>query len=271
MNTLHSDLDETAVPHTRDLLDFTNQIVIVTGAGSGLGASVALRFAQAGASVVVNFRSSAEGAASVVAKIESMGGSAVAFQADVTREEDVSRLVAHAVERFGRLDVMVNNAGIYPLDPLLEMSGAAWDEVVDANMRSTFLCTQAAARQMIAQGSGGAIVNVSSIEAENPAPAHSHYVAAKAGVVMYGMAAARELGEHGIRVNTVSPGLIWREGLDGDWPEGTTRYRAAAPLGRLGRPEDVADACLFLASPAARWITGANLRVDGGVMTNRVY
>jgi NAD(P)-dependent dehydrogenase (short-subunit alcohol dehydrogenase family) len=271
MNTDLNDLEPTAVPHPRDLLDFTNQTVIVTGAGSGLGAGVAVRFAQAGAKVVVNFRSSAEGAAAVVDRIESMGGSAVAVQADVTREEDVSRLIGQAVERFGRLDVMVNNAGIYPLVPLLEMSGAAWDEVVDANMRSTFLCTQAAARQMIAQGHGGAIVNVASIEAENPAPAHSHYIAAKAGVVMYGMAAASELGEHGIRVNTVSPGLIWREGLDEAWPDGTSRYRAAAPLGRLGRPEDIADACLFLASPAARWITGANLRVDGGVMTNRVY
>jgi len=271
MNTDLNDLDAMAAPHPRNLLDFTDQTVIVTGAGSGLGAGVAVRFAQAGANVVVNFRSSAAGAAAVVAMIESIGGSAVAFQADVTREEAVGRLIAHTVERFGRLNVLVNNAGIYPLNPLLEMSSAAWDDVVDANMRSTFLCTQAAAKQMIAQGHGGAIVNVASIEAQNPAPAHSHYAAAKAGVVMYGMAAARELGKHGIRVNTVSPGLIWRKGLEEDWPEGTTRYLAAAPLGRLGRAEDVADACLFLASDAARWITGANLRVDGGVMTNRVY
>jgi len=243
----------------------------VTGAGSGLGAGIAIRFAQAGARVVVNYRSSASGAAAVVAAVESMGGSAIALQADVTQEAAVTRLTAQAVERFGGLDVLVNNAGIYPLDSVLEMSSTAWDDVVDANLRSTFLCTQAAAKQMIAQGRGGAIVNLSSIEAENPAPAHSHYVAAKAGVVMYGMAAANELGEYGIRVNTVSPGLIWREGLEEDWPEGTTRYLAAAPLRRLGLPEDVADACLFLASPAARWITGANLRVDGGVMTNRVY
>lgn len=271
---MNTDLDEfkaTAVPHPRNLLDFSNRTVMVTGAGSGLGAGIAIRFAQAGASVVVNYRSSVTGAAAVVATVESMGGSAIALQADVTREEDVSLLIAQAVAHFGRLDVLVNNAGIYPLDSLLEMSSAAWDDVIDANLRSTFLCTQAAAKQMIAQGHGGAIVNISSIEAENPAPAHSHYVAAKAGMVMYGMAAAYELGEHGIRVNSVSPGLIWREGLEEAWPEGTTRYLAAAPLRRLGLAEDVADACLFLASPAARWITGANLRVDGGVMTNRVY
>lgn len=271
MSTNHKNPDPLPAPHPRDLLDFSGKTVIVTGAGSGLGTGVAIRFAQAGARVVVNYRSSREGAAAVVAKIESDGGSAVAIQADVTREEDVTYLVEQTVEQFDRLDVMINNAGIYPLHSLLEMSSDAWDEVVDSNLRSAFLCTQAAARQMISQGNGGAIVNIASIEAENPAPVHSHYVAAKAGVVMYTMAAASELGQYGIRVNTVSPGLIWREGLEASWPEGTTGYIAAAPLGRLGQPEDVADACLFLASSAARWITGVNLRVDGGVMTNRVY
>jgi NAD(P)-dependent dehydrogenase (short-subunit alcohol dehydrogenase family) len=124
---------------------------------------------------------------------------------------------------------------------------------------------------MIAQGRPGAIVNIASIESENPAPQHSHYSAAKAAVVMYTRTAALELGGKGIRVNCVSPGLIWREGLDRDWPEGVNAYLQAVPLGRLGQPDDVADACLFLASSAARWITGANLIVDGGVLTHRVY
>ena len=117
----------------------------------------------------------------------------------------------------------------------------------------------------------GAIVNIASIEAQNPAVAHSHYDAAKSGIVMYTRAAAQELGRQGIRVNAVSPGLIWRDGLDTDWPDGVARYLRAAPLSRLGRPDDVADACLFLASSGARWITGANLVVDGGVLTNTVY
>jgi NAD(P)-dependent dehydrogenase (short-subunit alcohol dehydrogenase family) len=151
------------------------------------------------------------------------------------------------------------------------MSEAEWDEVVNSNLRSTFLCTQAVARQMMAQGDGGAIVNIASIEAENPAPMHSHYNAAKGGVVMHTAAAANELGPHGIRVNAVSPGLIWREGIEQAWPDGVERFLKAAPLGRLGRADDVADACLFLASPAARWITGANLRVDGGVMTKQIF
>jgi NAD(P)-dependent dehydrogenase (short-subunit alcohol dehydrogenase family) len=151
------------------------------------------------------------------------------------------------------------------------MAEEEWDLVINSNLRSTFLCTQAAAKQMIAQGSGGAIVNIASIEGENPAPMHSHYSAAKGGVLIYTVAAAQELGAHAIRVNAVVPGLIWREGIEQAWPEGVARWQKAAPLKRLGLPSDVADACLFLTSQAARWITGASLRVDGGVMTHQTF
>jgi NAD(P)-dependent dehydrogenase (short-subunit alcohol dehydrogenase family) len=259
------------IPSPQNLLDFTGKVALVTGSGSGLGSGIALRFAEAGAAVVVNYRSSAAGAQAVVSQIEAAGGQAVALPADVTRKAEVERLITQTVAAFGRLDVLVNNAGVYPLSTLIEMSEAEWDEVVNSNLRSTFLCTQAAARQMVAQGDGGAIVNIASIEAENPAPMHSHYNAAKGGVVMHTAAAANELGPHGIRVNAVSPGLIWREGIEQAWPDGVERFLKAAPLGRLGRADDVADACLFLASPAARWITGANLRVDGGVMTKQIF
>lgn len=259
------------IPHPSQLLDFSGKVALVTGAGSGIGAGIARRFAQAGAAVVVNYRRSAEGAQAVVAAIEADGGQAVAVPANVTDPTAVTQLIAHTVEAFGRLDVLINNAGSYPLVSLLEMSEADWQEVIDANLSSVFLCTQAAAKQMIEQGNGGAIVNIASIEAENPAPLHSHYNAAKGGVLMHTMAAAQELGAHGIRVNAVSPGLIWREGIDQGWPEGVERWQKAAPLTRLGQPADVADACLFLASPAARWISGANLRVDGGVMTNQIF
>jgi NAD(P)-dependent dehydrogenase (short-subunit alcohol dehydrogenase family) len=253
------------------LLDFTGRVVIVTGAGQGIGAGIAWRFAQAGAPVVVNYRTSAEGAQVVVARIEAGGGEAAAVQADVSREEGAIALIEAAVARFGRVDGLINNAGTYPLHTLLDMTAADWDAVIDANQRSAFLCTQAAARRMIEQGEGGTIVNITSIEAEHPAPAHSHYNAAKAAVAMFTRSAALELGPHGIRVNAVAPGLIWREGLDEDWPDGVARYRVAAPLGRLGTYDDVADACLFLSSPAARWITGVTLRVDGGVMASPIY
>jgi len=259
------------VPHPQRLLDFSGQIVVVTGSGSGLGTGIALRFAEAGAKVVINYQTSAEGAQDVVAEIEARGGSAVPIQADVSKKADVNRLIDKTVVHFGRLDILINNAGRYPLSSLVDMEEEEWDLVLDSNLRSTFLCTQAAARQMIAQDGGGAIVNIASIEGQNAAPNHSHYDAAKGGVLMHTAATAYELGPHGIRVNAVSPGLIWREGLDKDWPDGVARWQKAAPLTRLGLPSDVADACLFLASPAARWITGANLVVDGGVMTHQIY
>jgi NAD(P)-dependent dehydrogenase (short-subunit alcohol dehydrogenase family) len=258
-------------PSVQHLLDFTGKVVIVTGSGSGLGSGIALRFAEAGARVVVHYHSSHAGADAVVAQITQSGGEAIAVQADATDATAAQLLIAASVNTFGRLDVLVNNAGIYPLASVLDMTPEAWDAVINANMRSVFLCTQAAARQMVAQGEGGAIVNITSIEAENPAPNHSHYNAAKGGVLMYTRAAAYELGQYNIRVNAVAPGLIWREGLEQAWSEGVARWQKAAPLKRLGLPDDVADACLFLASPAARWITGASLTVDGGVMTKQIF
>lgn len=258
-------------PAINSLLDFGGKVAVITGSGSGMGSGIARRFAQAGATVVVHYHSSADSAATLVQQIGEAGGKAIALQADLTEAAAVAELFAAIVAELGRVDVLVNNAGIYPLVSLLDMTPEQWDAVVDANLRSTFLCTQAAARQMIAQGTGGAIVNITSIEAENPAPLHSHYNAAKGGVLMHTRAAAGELGPHGIRVNAVAPGLMWREGIEQGWPDGVQRFLRAAPLGRLGRPEDVADACLFLASPAARWITGASLTVDGGVMTHQIF
>ncbi|MBI3242730.1 MAG: SDR family oxidoreductase [Chloroflexi bacterium] len=260
-----------ALPSPQNLLDFSNQAVAVTGSGSGLGRGIAIRFAEAGAKVVVSYRASASGAQTVVDRIKGMGREAVAIRADATQKAEVDRLIAQTVEAFGRLDVMINNAGLYPVSSLLEMSEAEWDLVINANLKSVFLCTQAAARQMIAQGNGGSIINVSSIEAEHPAPGHSHYDAAKAGVLMHTRAAAHELGRYNIRVNAVSPGLIWAEGIEERWPDGVARWQNTAPFSRLGQPDDVADACLFLASPAARWITGTNLVVDGGVTTSPAF
>lgn len=257
------------VPSVGSLLDFTGRVAVVTGAGSGLGQGIARRFAEAGARVVIGYRASASGAQALAAELGP--ARAATTQADLTTPDGAALLIARAVEAFGRVDALVNNAGIYPLHGLLEMSAEDWDSVIDANLRSAFLCTQAFARQLAAQGGGGAVVNITSIEAENPAPMHSHYNTAKAGLAMLTRAAANELAAHGIRVNAVAPGLIWREGIEQAWPDGVARWLRAAPLGRLGLPEDVADACLFLASPGARWITGASLTVDGGVMTHQIF
>ena len=258
-------------PPVRELLDLRGHVALVTGAGAGIGTGIVTRLAEAGAGVAVHYHRSDEGAREVVARITAAGGSARAYQADLTDAADVQDLRDRITADTGVPDIVVNNAGIYPLGSILDVDPTEWQSVVAANLTSVHLVTQAVARALRDAGRGGAIVNIASIEASNVAPAHSHYAAAKAGVVMYTKSAARELGPLGIRVNAVSPGLIWRAGLDEAWPQGVSAYTAASPLGRLGRFDDVADACLFLVSPASRWITGTELVVDGGVLTNRAY
>jgi NAD(P)-dependent dehydrogenase (short-subunit alcohol dehydrogenase family) len=258
-------------PAVKDLLDLRGAAAVVTGASAGIGAGIARRFSEAGADIVVHYRGNESGARAVAAEIQKLGRRAVTIKADVSEASGVADLISAAVNAFGAVDVLINNAGSYPASPLIDMAESEFDRVVADNLRSVHLCTQAAARAMINRRRSGSIINIASIEAENPAPKHTHYTAAKAAVVMYTRTAALELGGKGIRVNCVSPGLIWREGLDRNWPEGVNAYKEVVPLARLGTAEDVADACLFLASPAARWITGANLLVDGGVLTNRAY
>jgi NAD(P)-dependent dehydrogenase (short-subunit alcohol dehydrogenase family) len=256
----------------RDFFDFSNRVVLVTGSSKGIGRGIASGFAAAGANVAVHYFGDRQGAENLVSRIVADGGQAAVFRADLTREEDAARLNTKVVDYFGRLDVLVNNAGQYDLlTSLVEMPAAEWDRIINVNLRSAFTCTQLAARQMIAQGNGGVIINIASIEGQNPMPAHSHYGAAKAGLLMMTRSAALELGSHGIRVNAISPGLIWREGLENDWPDGVKRWESTAPLKRLGTPEDVANVCLFLASPAAGWITGINLVLDGGASARAAF
>ncbi|WP_020134001.1 SDR family NAD(P)-dependent oxidoreductase [Streptomyces sp. 351MFTsu5.1] len=253
------------------------QVALVTGASGGIGRGIALRFAEQGAAVALHCRTAVAAAREVASRIEDMGARAVVLEADLRDEAECRRLVRVAAEWAaaegaaeagaaaaggGSLTALVNNAGVQPTRPLPGMTAAQWREVVDTNLTSVFACTQAAAEVM---GPGGSVTHIASIEASRPAPEHAHYSASKAAVVMHARSAALEYGSHGIRVNTVSPGLIDREGLARDWPEGVERWTRQAPLGRLGRAEDVADACVFLASPLASWITGHDLVVDGGV------
>jgi NAD(P)-dependent dehydrogenase (short-subunit alcohol dehydrogenase family) len=259
------------VPPVSKLLDFSDQVVLVTGASSGIGAGLATHFAEAGAKVAVHYGNNLDGANAVISAIELNDGRVLAFPADVPDGADIEDMFSRVIAELGGLHVLINNAGIYPAANLLDVSLGEWDETVDVNLRGVHLCTQTAARAMVRTKTRGAIVNIAPIEGIQPAALHSHYSAAKAGVIMHTRAAAQQLGEHGIRVNSVSPGLIARDDLENDWPDGVDRYRGRAPLGRLGNPDDVADACLFLASPAARWVTGANLVVDGGVMTAPSY
>lgn len=253
-------------PASSALPDLTDQTVLVTGAAGGVGHGIALRFAAAGAAVVVHHRTGAEAARALVARIEESGGSALALGAELTDEAECHRLVRRAAAWRGGLTALVNNAGVQPTQELAGMSVADWRAVVDTNVHSVFACTQAAVAVMRESGQRTAsVTHIASVEATCPAPLHAHYSASKAAVVMHARSAALEYGPYGIRVNSVSPGLIDRPGLADDWPEGVRRWRAASLTGRLGRPEDVGDACVFLASPMASWITGQDLVVDGGV------
>ncbi|MFC9926633.1 SDR family NAD(P)-dependent oxidoreductase [Streptomyces sp. NPDC127190] len=241
------------------------QTALVTGAGGGIGRAIALRFAEEGAKVALHCRTSRAAAEDTAGRIRGAGGEAVVLQADLTDEQACHRLIRETVRwSGGTLTALVNNAAVQPVQPLPGMTAAEWRTVVDTDLTGVFSCTQAAAAHLRAHG-GGTVTHIASIEAGHPAPGHAHYSAAKAAVVTHARAAALEYGPFGIRVNTVSPGLIDRPGLAGDWPDGVRRWLAAAPAGRLGRPKDVADACVFLASPLASWITGHDLVVDGGV------
>lgn len=236
--------------------------VLVTGAGGGMGAGIARRFALAGANVAVCDLKPAD---ATLEAIKRAGGKVFATTADVADPASVTALFDEVTAKFGLIDILINNAGIYPNAEILSMTPEQWDQTIDIDLKSVFLCTQAAARKMVEAGKSGAIVNIGSIDATNPLYAHSHYSAAKAGVIAFTRAAAQELGKYSIRVNSVSPGLINRPGLAEAWPDGFNRFMARTPLGRVGEPEDIADACIYLASDAARWVTGTNLIVDGGV------
>jgi NAD(P)-dependent dehydrogenase (short-subunit alcohol dehydrogenase family) len=241
-------------------------VVAVTGAGGGIGSGIAHRFADASASLVLHYHKSRHAAEALAGEL-----SALVVEADINLPEGGEAIVNAAIERYGRLDVLINNAGVQPVVPLGEMNLGHWREVIDTNLTGTFLCTQAAARHMIERGGGGAIIHIASIEGSQPAFLHAHYAASKAALIMHARAAALEYGSFGIRVNTVSPGLIDRPGLDADWLEGVERWLRAAPLGRLGTATDVGNACVFLASPMASWITGIDLVVDGGVLTHPTW
>jgi glucose 1-dehydrogenase len=244
--------------------DLAGKVAIVTGAGSGIGYAIAQLFAENGAAVAINYLRHGDDAHKLARTIEAAGGKAAAFEADVSDANAVESLVAATLETFGKLDVLVNNAGVEQSQPLLEIDEASWDRTLAVDLKGPFLCLQAAARRM--QKTGGSIVNVSSIHEDVPFPGFTPYVAAKGGLRMLMRNAALELAPYAIRVNNIAPGAIAtpiNAATLAD-PAKVKRLEEIVPLRRIGKPEEVAQVALFLASDRASYVTGSTYYVDAG-------
>ena len=244
--------------------DLTSKVAVVTGASKGIGAAIARRLAKAGASVVVNYSASREGAERVVQEIEKEGGRAVAIGANLAKPEEVSRLFEEVRKAFGQLDILVNNAGIYDFAPLEGITPEHFHKHFDLNVLGLILATQHAAS--LFGSDGGSVINISSVVGTHPMPNASVYSATKAAVDAITKGLAQELGGRKIRVNSINPGPVKTEGTagfsDGEMFE---EFARKTPLGRIGQPEDIARAVLFLAGDDAGWITGEVIHASGGL------
>jgi L-rhamnose 1-dehydrogenase len=244
--------------------------VLVTGASTGIGRAIAIGAAQQGARVAVNYARDTAGAQSCVAQIEAAGGEAIAVQGDVAEVDTAAGFVAAAVAAFGKVDVMVSNAGICPFHAFLDMPPETLERTMRVNLHGGYYMCQAAAKQMVAQGHGGAIIAVSSISALVGGEFQTHYTPTKAGLHSLMQSAAIALGRYGIRCNSLLPGTILTEINKDDLADPAKReyMEKRTPLGRLGQPEDMVGPAVFLASDMAAYVTGAALLVDGGMYVN---
>lgn len=246
-------------------MNLEGKVAVVTGASRGIGRAIALELARFGASVVVNYNRSADAASEVVATIEEEGGEAVAVQADVGDLDQATGLVQSAIDTFGGIDILVNNAGTTRDQLLMLMSEDDWDTVLRTNLKGIFNCCKAAARKMMRQRSGR-IVNISSVSGIAGQGGQTNYAASKAGVIGFTKSLAKELGARNVTVNAVAPGFVPTD-LTADLSEDLVqRAIEVTPLGRMGQPEEVAYAVVFLASDMASFITGEVLTVDGGLV-----
>lgn len=246
------------------MAELTGKTALVTGGSRGIGRAVALELARRGAQVVVNYRREAAHAADVCAAIEGMGGRALAVAADVSDAGAVEQLFTRAAETLGTVDVLVNNAGVARDALLLRMSEADWDAVLDTSLKAAFLCTRAALRGML-RARWGRVVSISSVIALGANPGQANYAAAKAGMIALTRTLAREVGSRGITVNAVAPGYVETDMTAALTEQARKQLVDRIALERLGTPEDVAQAVGFLCSPAASYVTGHVLVVDGGL------
>ncbi|MGH9455562.1 MAG: SDR family NAD(P)-dependent oxidoreductase [Terriglobia bacterium] len=249
-------------------MQFKGQVALITGASSGIGRATAETFAAQGANVAVNYLKNQAGAEAAAAEIRKKGGTAITLRADVANSAEVEAMLARTRQEWGRVDILVNNAGdLLARRSLPDMTEDYWDQVMDLNLKSVFLCVKAAWKEM-ADRQSGCIINVSSIAGRNGGgPGAAAYAAAKGGLITYTKGLAKELAPYGVRVNGVAPGVIatpYHERYSP--PELFQKYISTVPMGRAGTSEEIAEVITFLASSAARYITGETIEINGGML-----
>lgn len=245
------------------MTNLNNKVAIITGSSRGIGKSIAIKLAQNGAAVVINYSHSADKANQTVAEIKDKGGNAISLQADVSKVTEIENLFEQTVSKLGQVDILVNCAGIVIYKPLVEVTETDFDKIVAVNIKGTYFACQQAVKKM---NEGGRIINISSTTTAMMLPTYSAYVATKGAVEQVTRVLAKEVGSRGITVNVVSPGPtdtpLFREGKT---EEQIKKFGDMAALGRIGETEDIADVVAFLASDDSRWITGQNIRANGGL------
>lgn len=246
--------------------------IVVTGGNSGIGEQICLAAAAEGANIVIDYVAHPEETESLIDRIEHAGGHAVGVDADITRADDLHRMVQKAVDAFGSLDVLVNNAGIEDRKSLLEETEDGYDKVMAVNMKSAFFGTQAAAKQFIAQGNGGLVLNISSVHEDWPMPGNLAYCVAKGGMRMLARSGGVELGPHGVRIVNIAPGAVdtpINTATTSD-PDKLRKLDDAIPLGRPAKPHEIAEVVVFLASGKAAYMTSTTVTIDGGISQGSV-
>ena len=244
------------------------KVAIVTGGNSGIGKSIVLALAQQHANIVIDWVVDPDATEALEAEIVKLGGRAIGVEADVSKVDDLQKLVDASVKEFGRLDIMVNNAGIETRTSVLDTTEEQYEKVLEINLKSAFFGTQLAAKQMIAQGGGGRIINITSVHEDWPMPGNTAYCLSKGGVRMLTRTAGQELGPHGIRIVNVGPGAVATpiNTATMNDPAAMKTLDAAIPLGRMAEPAEIASVVAFLASDGAAYINGTSIFVDGGLM-----
>ena len=249
-------------------MELDGKVAIVTGGNSGIGMAIVLALAEQGANVVIDYVANPDATEALEKRLLAMGDKSVGVQADVSKVDDLQKLVDAAVKAFGRLDIMVNNAGVETRTSVLDTTEAQYDKVLDINLKSAFFGTQIAAKQMIAQGGGGRIINITSVHEDWPMPDNTAYCLSKGGMRMLTRTAGVELGPHGVTVVGVGPGAVdtpINASTEAD-PQKMKTLDAAIPLGRMAKPEEIGSVVAFLAGDGASYLTATTIFVDGGIM-----